>query len=101
MKLTRHMNIPVFDKKKIVAVAGVGNKETDYNETDVTQLTLMMNGMWRIISRKRVEEDLREKMAALEKNYKLMVGREMRVIEVKKEVNKLCKELGRPEPYGV
>ncbi len=59
VKLTRHMNIPVFDGSKIVAVAGVGNKKTDYTQADVTQLTLMMEGMWRITRRKQVEEDLR------------------------------------------
>ena len=67
VKLTRHMNIPVFDKGKIVAVAGVGNKRTDYVEADVTQLTLMMEGMWRMVCRKRVEEELQTSKAALER----------------------------------
>ena len=29
--VTRHMNIPVFDGRRIVAVAGVGNKPADYD----------------------------------------------------------------------
>jgi len=58
MELKRHMTIPVFDGKKIVAVAGVGNKETDYTQADVTQLTLMMEGMWRIVSRRRADEEI-------------------------------------------
>ena len=48
VQLTRHMNIPVFDGGKIVAVAGVGNKAEDYQDDDVRQLTLFMDGMWRI-----------------------------------------------------
>jgi PAS domain S-box-containing protein len=67
VKLTRHMNIPVFDQGKIVAVAGVGNKETDYTQADVTQLTLMMEGMWRIIRRKQAEEELRDSREFLNK----------------------------------
>ncbi|MBM3891698.1 MAG: HAMP domain-containing protein, partial [Verrucomicrobia bacterium] len=43
----RHMNVPVFDGEKIVAVAGVGNKEEPYDTTDVRQLSLLMDGMWR------------------------------------------------------
>ena len=35
----------------------------------------------------------------MEKMNDLMVGRELRSIELKKEINKLCKELGRPSPY--
>jgi signal transduction histidine kinase/CheY-like chemotaxis protein len=52
------MNVPVFDGKKIVAVAGVGNKGQDYNDSDVRQLTLLMQGMWRLIQRKNHEEEL-------------------------------------------
>ncbi len=54
----RHMNVPVFAGRHIVLVAGVGNKDVDYNETDVQQLTLMLEGMWRLIERKRGEETI-------------------------------------------
>ncbi len=60
VRLTRHMNLPVIVGGKIVLVAGVGNKEVDYNDTDVQQLTLLMDGMWRLIERKRAEEALQE-----------------------------------------
>ncbi len=53
VRLTRHMSIPVFDGGRIVAVAGVGNKSEDYHDDDVKQLTLFMDGMWRILCRKR------------------------------------------------
>ena len=56
--IRRHLNIPVFDGDHIVAVAGVGNKEDDYDEADVRQLTLLMNGMWWQIKRQREEEAL-------------------------------------------
>ncbi|MCP3900381.1 MAG: PAS domain S-box protein, partial [Desulfobacteraceae bacterium] len=68
VKILRHMNIPVFDGKKIVALAGVGNKNDDYNDSDVRQLTLMMDGMWKIIQKKQSENDLRES----EKRYRLL-----------------------------
>ena len=57
-EIRRHLNIPVFDDDRIVAVAGVGNKEEEYDESDVRQLTLLMNGMWWQIKRKRAEEAL-------------------------------------------
>ncbi len=58
--LRRHMNVPIFDGEKIVALAGVGNKEEPYNETDVRQLTLLNQGMWATIQRRRVTEELRQ-----------------------------------------
>ena len=60
VKVVKHMNVPVFDGDKIVIVAGVGNKSSDYNESDVRQLILLMEGMWRIVQRKRAEDELRE-----------------------------------------
>ena len=60
VKLTRHMNIPSFDGQRIVAVAGVGNKDEDYNESDIRQLTLLMQGMWRLIQSKRSNMALQE-----------------------------------------
>lgn len=58
VRVRRHMNVPVFDGDRIVAVAGVGNKETDYTPDDVSQLSLLMDGMWRILRRKHAEEAL-------------------------------------------
>ncbi len=54
--ILRHMNVPVFVGNHIVLVAGVGNKEEPYNQTDVQQLTLLMEGMWRLIERQRAEQ---------------------------------------------
>ena len=44
-------------------------------------------------------EELAEKIVEAEKLNKSMTGRELRIIEVKEEVNKLSEELGRPVPY--
>ncbi|WP_235282826.1 GAF domain-containing protein [Methanosarcina sp. 1.H.T.1A.1] len=57
--LTRHMNVPVFDGDRIVAVAGVGNKDESYDESDLRQLTLLMQGMWQLIQRKQLEDALK------------------------------------------
>jgi hypothetical protein len=53
-----------------------------------------------ITDRKKNEEALAAKAAEQEKMNKLMTGRELRIIEIKKEVNGLCEELGRPKPYN-
>jgi len=36
----------------------VGNKEGEYDNSDAEQLTLLMEGMWRLIERKKAEEEL-------------------------------------------
>jgi GAF domain-containing protein len=55
---TPYMNLPVIVDGKIVLVAGVGNKEENYTQSDVQQLSLLMEGMWRLVERKRAEEEL-------------------------------------------
>lgn len=49
--------------------------------------------------RKVVEKELSAKLVQLKQFKDIAVGREVKMIELKKEVNKLSKELGRPEPY--
>ena len=56
--ITRHMNLPVFDGEKIAMVAGVGNKPSNYSESDVRELSLLMNGLWNVIKSRNVEEEL-------------------------------------------
>ena len=68
---TRFMSIPVFDGERIVAVAAVANKEEKYDESDVRQLTLLMQGMWRLVQRKQAEEALRKKDEELRQSQKL------------------------------
>ncbi len=68
VRVSRHMNVPVFDGDRIVIVAGVGNKAEPYDDSDVRQLILLMEGMWRSVQRRRAEETLateRRRLAAI------------------------------------
>ena len=60
-EILRHMNLPIFDGTHIVAVAGVGNKEEEYDDSDIRQLKLLMEGMWRIIQEKKITEEMQLK----------------------------------------
>jgi signal transduction histidine kinase len=60
MELRNFLAVPVFDDGRVVAVAEVGNKKTDYDRSDVRQLTLLMAGVWPIILRKRTEDALQQ-----------------------------------------
>ncbi len=57
-QIYKFLSIPVFINKKIKAVVGVANKQSDYNETDATQLTLMMDGIFKIIEQKEYQKQL-------------------------------------------
>jgi len=57
-ELYKYLTIPVFSGERIVAVVGVANKASDYDDGDVRQLTLMMDGVWKIVARRQAEEEL-------------------------------------------
>ena len=66
VRLSKFMTIPIFKGKSIVGVVGLANKETDYNETDILQASLLMEAVWKVTERKKAEEALRES----EKRYR-------------------------------
>ncbi len=70
VKIKRHMNTPIFDGEKIVVVAGVGNKDDEYDESDVRQLTLLMQEMWGLIQQKRTDDELKNYADELSKANK-------------------------------
>ncbi len=51
--LQKFLTVPVFSDNQIVAVVGVANKKTDYNNYDVLQLQLLMDSVWKEVERKK------------------------------------------------
>ncbi|MFP5213622.1 MAG: PAS domain S-box protein [Acidobacteriota bacterium] len=58
--MERFMSTVVLEGDRTVAVAAVANKDRDYDQSDLRQLTLLLDGMWRFIQRGKAEEALRE-----------------------------------------
>lgn len=54
-----------------------------------------------ITDRRQAEDEIRKKLAEIEKLNRFMIGREQRVIELKHEVNDLLRKQGQPLRYGV
>jgi two-component system CheB/CheR fusion protein len=72
-------NKPIFDEQgQVVEILAVG--------TDITE-------------RKLAEDALRANNDELERLNRAMVGRELRMVELKKEVNELCVKAGLQPPY--
>ena len=83
--VNRFMVVPILEEGKVVALAGVGNKTSDYDVSDERQVTLLLDGMWgyveRNLSRQRLqqayeelEERVRQRTAELSR-----VNRELRL----------------------
>ncbi|MGO9738648.1 MAG: PAS domain S-box protein, partial [Desulfomonilaceae bacterium] len=68
--LHRYLTVPDFCGDRIVAVVGVANKESDYNQIDTLQLTLLMNSVWKGVDRLKAEEKIRESEERFSKSFK-------------------------------
>lgn len=82
VQLYRYMTVPVFKNGQIVAVAGVSNKESDYNENDVLQLILLMDSVWNAVEQRRTAEALQQSEERYRQAYTLVQG----MIESPKDV---------------
>ena len=58
-EVVRHLSVPIFDADAIVAVAGVGNKATPYDDSDLKQTHLFMSSMWAILKQKKAAEEIK------------------------------------------
>lgn len=76
IEIKNFMSIPIFDGEHIVAIAAVSNKDKDYDDTDVMQFSLLMNGMWRLIQRKNNDEELKRS----EERYRLITNNSKDII---------------------
>jgi len=58
--ITRELVVPIIRADLIVAIVGVGNKPSDYTDSDVQIVAHLADVAWTIIERKRTEQALQE-----------------------------------------
>jgi two-component system, cell cycle sensor histidine kinase and response regulator CckA len=58
--IDRYLILPVFDGSRPVALVALINKPDEYVEVDSRQVTLLMDGMWKLQQHRRVEDELRK-----------------------------------------
>ena len=54
-----------------------------------------------ITGHKHMEEDLKRNLGELERFNKLAIGRELKMIQLKQEINELLIQLGQAEKYEI
>ncbi len=56
--------------------------------------------VWDVTQRKMAEDKVREQIGELNRWHRVTLGREARILELKREVNQLLEQLGRPAKYS-
>ena len=70
-EIRRELVIPVTRDEKIVAIMGVGNKLTDYEDTDIVMVEALANQVWDIVAKKIAEEEKKKLAAQLQHTSKM------------------------------
>lgn len=114
-QLVRMLTVPVLRNDRVVAILGVGNKSAEYTVEDVQAVSGLTNFAYEFAETRRFEEalakdfaerqkaeaGLKKKVEELEWLNRMMVDREIRMVELKREVNSLLSRLGEKERYSV
>ena len=67
---------------------------------DSEYVPLIMCVIKDITLRKQLEDEMRKKVHELESYNRILIGRELKMVELKKEINSLLKQLGQPPKYA-
>ena len=82
--------LALLSKSELEAV--IGEKTHELEKSQIATLNIAQD-------LDKAKRELQESMTELERFNRLAVGRELRMIELKEEVNRLCERLGEKLPY--
>ncbi len=80
MEVKRHLDVPIVDAGKTVIVAGVCNNRNDYDNSDIRQMRMVLEGMWlhvlKISSEKEMAR-LERQVIAVSQEERSQIGRDL------------------------
>ena len=79
-KINRHLDVPIYNDGKIVVVAGVSNNNEEYDNSDIRQMTMLLEGMWLHVLKKCAEEELarlERQIIAISEEERSKIGRDL------------------------
>lgn len=76
----RHLDVPIYNNGKIVMISGVCDNTESYNNSDIRQMTMMLEGMWMHVLKRSAEEEksrLEGQIIAVSEEERAAIGRDL------------------------
>ncbi len=83
--VVRELVVPVFREDRVLAILGVGNKPSDYDDKDVELVSYLADIAWEITERKRAENEARESRQRLSNIFEFLPDATF-VVDMEKKV---------------
>ena len=80
--ITRFLAVPILDAGRVVMVAAVSNKLSGYDDADITRLTLLMQGVWGNLQRRRTDEALHRQAEIIDQTHDSIITTNLEGIRV-------------------
>jgi len=100
VQVAANFNVPLLKNGRPVALLAVHQVvPRQWTDEEVLLVEETVERTWATVERARAEQALQTSYKELEAFNKAMVGRELRMIELKNEIDDLCAQFGQPPRY--
>jgi signal transduction histidine kinase len=79
-KVVRHLDVPIFNDGRVVLVAGVCKNGSAYDNSDIRQITMLLEGLWLHVLKMCSEEEmarLERQIIAVSEEERSTIGRDL------------------------
>ena len=78
--LRRHLDVPIYNDGRIVLVAGVCNNASEYDNADIRQMKMVLEGLWLHVLKTNTEQEmarLERQIIAVSEEERSNIGRDL------------------------
>ncbi|MBI5583362.1 MAG: GAF domain-containing protein [Deltaproteobacteria bacterium] len=97
--LKAFLGVPLIRDERTIGLIAVGNREGGYGPSELEALEALAPAIVQAFSHRRSETEIQRQVEELTRFNRAAVDRELRMIELKKQINALCAQAGQPRRY--
>jgi len=91
---------PIIARGKVIGTLAFGTKKkTKFSEDDLAMMKTVTDQIAVAMERVQAEDDIRRNMDEMRRFNEAMIDREMRMVDLKREINELCLSTGKEKRY--